>query len=437
MMRFSSSSSTGCASSDAGMLGAPKTVVESPARRSDTSNVPASFGARNPRRAEPIARWYRGPYASSASRAAASSRPLRVHPGQANAEANVRVFAVSRATATAVGFSLSAVVTMKRMITTGTGDQPARGTRLGRTLCSRKSEGANVKDFNGKIAVITGGGTGMGRELARQLVAEGASVAICDVLADNMAETKRICEADGLPQGVRVTTHVADVADEAAMVRFAAEVARDHETDKINLLFNNAGIGGGASFINAPREEWDRVFNICWNGVYFGCRAFMPMLLKSEEGAVVNTSSANGFWAALMPNVTHTAYSAAKFAVKGFTEALINDFRNNAPHLKAHIVMPGGVGTPIGLNSRRVLLGDNVPLSEDEKTQMRQRFAAMGIRGRRGNGRARAARSPEVDAQALRDDGADYGGQSGEDHPRRCEGRSLAHTGGRRRHAPG
>ncbi len=238
-----------------------------------------------------------------------------------------------------------------------------------------------MKDFNGKIAVVTGGGTGMGRELTRQLVAAGASVAICDVLTDNMAETKRLCEAEGLPPGVRVTTHVADVADEAAMLRFATEVARDHQTSHINLLFNNAGIGGGASFINAPREEWDRVFNICWLGVYYGCRAFMPLLLRSEEGAVVNTSSANGFWAALMPNVTHTAYSAAKFAVKGFTEALITDFRNNAPHLKAHIVMPGGVGTPIGLNSRRVLVGDNVPLSEDEKSQMRQRFATMGMPG--------------------------------------------------------
>lgn len=238
-----------------------------------------------------------------------------------------------------------------------------------------------MRDFNGKIAVVTGGGTGMGRELVRQLAAEGASVAMCDLFADAMAETKRLCEAEGLPQGVRITTHVADVADDAAMQGFAGEVARAHQTEKIHLLFNNAGIGGGASFIHAPREEWDRVFNICWNGVYFSCRAFMPMLLKAEEGAVVNTSSANGFWAALMPNVTHTAYSAAKFAVKGFTEALINDFRNNAPHLSAHIVMPGGVGTPIGLNSRRVLAGDNAPLSEKEKSDMRKRFAAMGVAG--------------------------------------------------------
>ena len=129
------------------------------------------------------------------------------------------------------------------------------------------------------------------------------------------------------------------------------------------------------------------MFDICWRGVYLCCRAFMPMLLRADEGAVVNTSSANGFWAALMPNVTHTAYSAAKFAVKGFTEALITDFRNNAPHLKAHIVMPGGVGTPIGLNSRRVLVGD-APLSAREMNDMRQRFAAMGVAGAERMGEA-------------------------------------------------
>src|SRR5690606_21315761 len=87
-----------------------------------------------------------------------------------------------------------------------------------------------------------------------------------------------------------------------------------------------------------------------------------------------------GFWAALMPNVEHTAYSAAKFAVKGFTEALITDFRNNALQLKAHVVMPGAIGTPIGLNSRRVLAGDGA-LSEREKDQMRKRLAAWGVAG--------------------------------------------------------
>src|SRR5471032_641753 len=105
-----------------------------------------------------------------------------------------------------------------------------------------------MKDFAGKIAVITGGGTGMGRELARQLVAEGCNVAMCDVSARNMAVTKTLCEQDS-PQGTRVTTHLADVSDETQVLRFKAEVADLQDTDRIHLLFNNAGIGGGGSFV--------------------------------------------------------------------------------------------------------------------------------------------------------------------------------------------
>jgi NAD(P)-dependent dehydrogenase (short-subunit alcohol dehydrogenase family) len=99
-----------------------------------------------------------------------------------------------------------------------------------------------MKDFAGKIAVITGGGTGIGRELARQLVAEGCNVAMCDVSADAMAETKRLCEAE--PQGLRVTTHIADVSIEDQLTRFRDEIVEAQSTDKIHLLFNNAGIGG-------------------------------------------------------------------------------------------------------------------------------------------------------------------------------------------------
>ena len=120
-----------------------------------------------------------------------------------------------------------------------------------------------MKDFAGKIAVITGGGSGMGRELARQLVAEGCNVAMCDVSTETMAETKRLCEAGGLRQGLRITTHIADVADESQVLRFRDEVARDQNTDSINLLFNNAGIGGGGSMIANSREQWERTFNIC------------------------------------------------------------------------------------------------------------------------------------------------------------------------------
>jgi NAD(P)-dependent dehydrogenase (short-subunit alcohol dehydrogenase family) len=237
-----------------------------------------------------------------------------------------------------------------------------------------------MRDFAGKIAVITGGGTGMGRELARQLVAEGCNVAMCDVSAEAMAETKRLCEAEKLPQGLRVTTHIADVSIEDQLKRFRDEIGDQQATDKIHLLFNNAGIGGGGSMFTSTREQWERTFNICWGGVYLGVRTFLPMLLKADEGHIVNTSSVNGFWASVGMGVSHTAYSAAKFAVKGFTEALINDLRLNAPHIKCSVVMPGHIGTSIVSNTRKVQSGsESDRLNPNEVLQMRQRLKGMGV----------------------------------------------------------
>jgi NAD(P)-dependent dehydrogenase (short-subunit alcohol dehydrogenase family) len=237
-----------------------------------------------------------------------------------------------------------------------------------------------MKDLAGRLAVITGGGTGMGRELARQLVAEGCSVAMCDVSAANMAETRRLCEVERLPQGLRITTHLADVSSEDDVKRFAAEVAARHDTDRIHLLFNNAGIGGGGSMIAHAREEWERTFNVCWFGVYYCTRAFLPMLLKADRGHIVNTSSVNGFWASVGPSIPHTAYSAAKFAVKGFSEALQTDLRINAPHIRCSVVMPGHIGTSIVSNSRKVQAGtQSEAMTPHEIAQMRARLASMGV----------------------------------------------------------
>jgi NAD(P)-dependent dehydrogenase (short-subunit alcohol dehydrogenase family) len=210
-----------------------------------------------------------------------------------------------------------------------------------------------MKDFAGKIAVITGGGTGMGRELARALTAEGCSVAMCDVSEANMAETKRLCLA-AAPQGTAVSTFRADVAIEAEMNAFADAVRHDLDTDKIHLLFNNAGVGGGGSFVAGDRGQWERTFAICFYGVIHGVRAFLPLLKNASEAHIVNTSSVNGFWASLGPDRPHTAYAAAKFAVKGFTEALIQDLALNAPHIKCSVVMPGHIGTEIIGNSLRI-----------------------------------------------------------------------------------
>ena len=237
-----------------------------------------------------------------------------------------------------------------------------------------------MKDFAGKIAVVTGGGTGMGRELARQLVAEGCNVAMCDVSLENMAETKRLCEVEKLPQGLRVTTHVADVSIEDQLRRFRDELIDQQKTDKIHLLFNNAGIGGGGSLFTNSREQWERTFNICWGGVYLGVRTFLPLLVKADEAHIVNTASVNGFWASVGMGASHTAYSAAKFAVKGFSEALINDLRLNAPHVKCSVVMPGHIGTSIVSNSRKIQSGsESERLNEVEIRVSRERLKGMGI----------------------------------------------------------
>jgi NAD(P)-dependent dehydrogenase (short-subunit alcohol dehydrogenase family) len=235
-----------------------------------------------------------------------------------------------------------------------------------------------MKRFDGRLAVITGGGTGMGREIARQLAVEGCHLAICDVSEESMAQTRALCLRDA-PSGVRVSTTLADVSEEAQVLAFQQAVEEAHQTDHIHLLFNNAGIGGGGSFVLDDREEWEKTFSVCWSGVYFCTRAFLPMLLASPEGHVINTSSVNGFWASLGPLTAHTAYSSAKFAVKGFTEALINDFRLNAPHLKASLVMPGHIGTSIVINSGRILGRDPKEMPDEEVESAREQMARLGF----------------------------------------------------------
>ncbi|HVZ10639.1 SDR family oxidoreductase [Rhodopila sp.] len=236
-----------------------------------------------------------------------------------------------------------------------------------------------MKDFAGRIAVVTGGGSGMGRELVRQLAAEGCNVAMCDVSMAPMQETRHLCEQARIPQGTRITAHVADVSEEAQMLRFRDEIAVQQDTDHIHLLFNNAGIGGGGSMIANSRAEWERTFNICWGGVYLGCRTFLPMLQKADAGHIVNTSSINGTWASIGPTIPHTAYAAAKFAVKGFSEALITDLRINAPHIRCSVVMPGHIGTGIVANSRKIQAGtESDDISDVEIAQARARIASTG-----------------------------------------------------------
>ena len=230
-----------------------------------------------------------------------------------------------------------------------------------------------MEDFKNKIAVVTGGGTGMGRELVLQLANDGCHVSMCDIIEENMQETFDMVTKQ-FPD-VKITKHVCDVSNEEDVIRFRDEVLTQQQTDHVNLLFNNAGIGGGGSFIHSSREEWERCVAVCWYGVYYCSRAFMPYIIASDEAHIINTSSINGFWASL-GGTPHTSYSAAKFAVKGFSEALIDDFRVNAPHVGVSVVMPGHIGTSIAINTGKIL---EIERSDEEIETSKQNMIKMGL----------------------------------------------------------
>jgi len=230
-----------------------------------------------------------------------------------------------------------------------------------------------MDNFKNKIAVVTGGGTGMGRELVSQLAKQGCNVAMCDVIEENMLETYDLVSTES--PDITLSKHVCDVSDEEQVNKFRDEVLSAHNTQTINLLFNNAGIGGGGSFITSTREEWERCFAVCWYGVYYCSRAFMKSIVESDEGHIINTSSINGFWASL-GGTPHTSYSAAKFAVKGFSEALIDDFRVNAPHVNVSVVMPGHIGTSIAENTGKIL---GVERSDEDYEKIKENMIKMGM----------------------------------------------------------
>jgi len=236
-----------------------------------------------------------------------------------------------------------------------------------------------MDSFTGKLAVVTGGGSGMGRELVRQLAAQGCSVAACDINGESVAQTAALARAVA-DDRVLVTSHTCDVADEPQVLRFRDELLKAHDTGHVDVVFSNAGIGGAGSFVADSRAEWERTFAIDFWGVYYCARAFLPLLIASGDGILVNTSSVNGFWATLGPGTPNTAYSTAKFAVKGFSEALIEDLRSNAPQVKVAVVLPGHVGTDILRNSRRVL-GHSGPeqMSEAELEEARPVLIRLGL----------------------------------------------------------
>jgi NAD(P)-dependent dehydrogenase (short-subunit alcohol dehydrogenase family) len=238
------------------------------------------------------------------------------------------------------------------------------------------------KEFRNRIAVVTGGASGIGQELMNQLVRRGTHVAACDI--DSQRLEVAVQRARKTNPDVRVTAHVHDVSVDVSVLKFAQDVAEKQETDSIHMLFNNAGVVGGSSFVVGDRDEWERTFAVSWFGTYFCTRAFLPMLIAAEQGVIVNVSSVNGLWASLGAKSPHTAYSSAKFAIRGFTESLQVDLRTHAPTVSAMLVLPGHVRTGMpapprswrrALNS---LFADYQPLSSKQAADAILRAVSVG-----------------------------------------------------------
>jgi NAD(P)-dependent dehydrogenase (short-subunit alcohol dehydrogenase family) len=199
-----------------------------------------------------------------------------------------------------------------------------------------------MKNFNGRVAVITGAGSGIGRALALELAGRGARLALSDVNAVGVADTAASCEK----LGVQAKGYVLDVADREAVHAHAAEVVADF--DKVNLVVNNAGVAVMATVEEMTYKDFDWIMGINFWGVIHGTKAFLPHLIASGEGHLVNVSSVFG----LVGVPTQSAYNATKFAVRGFTEALRQEMLIEKRPVGVSCVHPGGIRTNIARDAR-------------------------------------------------------------------------------------
>ena len=241
-----------------------------------------------------------------------------------------------------------------------------------------------MKSLAGKVAAITGAGSGIGRALALALAREGCELALSDVNEATLAETAALASA------VKVTTACVDVSSRPAVFAWAAQAARDH--GRVNLVINNAGVAVAATAEGITEEEFRWIMGINFWGVVHGTQAFLPHLRASGEGHVVNISSVFGIIA--VPG--QSAYNASKFAVRGFTESLRQELDLIRSCVSATCVHPGGIQTNIARASRvspsmrELGVEDPTALTRDFERHFRttaDAAAAQILRGVRRNAR--------------------------------------------------
>lgn len=199
-----------------------------------------------------------------------------------------------------------------------------------------------MKSFDNKVAVVTGAGSGIGRALAIELANRGAKLALSDVDSEGLAKTVTKCEK----VGARVVAYDLDVADRAAVYFHADAVVS--EFGRVNLVINNAGVALNSDVLEMSWDDFEWVMNIDFWGVVNGSKAFLPALIESGDGHLVNLSSVFG----LMGIPNQSAYNAAKFAVRGFTESLRQEMRIARHPVGVSCVHPGGIKTNIVANAR-------------------------------------------------------------------------------------
>jgi NADP-dependent 3-hydroxy acid dehydrogenase YdfG len=212
-----------------------------------------------------------------------------------------------------------------------------------------------MKNFDGKVAVITGSGSGIGRALAVALAKQRARLALSDVNTAGLAETAALCEKEG----AEVSQTVLDVADRAAMYRHAEQV--QSELGGANLVVNNAGVALTATVEEMSWDDFEWIVGVNFWGVMYGTKAFLPQLIESGEGHLVNISSVFG----LIAVPSQSAYNATKFAVRGFTEALRQEMRVAGHPVGVSCVHPGGIKTNIARNSRAADGYDKASLNKE------------------------------------------------------------------------